>query len=390
MATDEDRVLIAGAGIGGLTLAAALRHAGLECLVLERAPAFAPLGAGITVQPNGLRSLAPLGMDGAVVAAGEKLAELSIRHWRGATLSRMDGASFPRLFGAPAVAIHRAKLHAVLLSANGEVGVRLGFEVARFEEAATSVAVVARDGERLTGSLLVAADGLNSAVRAQLLGDGPPRYAGYTSWRGVTPPCDLVPAGATSESWGPGARFGIVPIGGGRVYWFATANAPAGGTDAGLETLLARFGEWHAPIAELLRATPAAAILRTDISDRPAAPRWSAGRVTLLGDAAHPMTPDLGQGGCQAIEDAVVLAGALSEARSAGEDLAAALLRYERRRAPRANRVVDQARRFGAVGQWSAGPLRGLRDLMVRLTSRGAVRTLNWLYAFEPSTLGTD
>jgi 2-polyprenyl-6-methoxyphenol hydroxylase-like FAD-dependent oxidoreductase len=200
-----------------------------------------------------------------------------------------------------------------------------------------------------------------------MLGDGEPLYAGYTCWRGVTaeggPPVE-----ETSETWGPGRRFGLVPIDRGRIYWFATLNAPAGGRDepgkarARLEAL---FAGWHPPVAEILAATPEEAILRNDILHRLPAPRWIEGHVALLGDAAHPMTPNLGQGACQAIEDAVILADCLA-AESA--DPARALRNYELRRKPRADGFVRAALRLGRLAQIENGAGRWVRDRLLGLT----------------------
>jgi 2-polyprenyl-6-methoxyphenol hydroxylase-like FAD-dependent oxidoreductase len=164
------------------------------------------------------------------------------------------------------------------------------------------------------------------------------------------------------------------------VYWFATANTPAGGKDGDVTAeLLARFGHWHAPIGDLLRHTRPERILRTDIADRAPVRRWTSARVALLGDAAHPMTPNLGQGACQAIEDAVVLARLLA----AGGAMADVLGAYAARRVPRANGIVTQAHRMGAVGQLENGLARGLRDGALRLFGErlGAVG-LDGLYGF--------
>ena len=183
-----------------------------------------------------------------------------------------------------------------------------------------------------------------------------------------------------SESWGRGARFGLVAIDGDRVYWFATANVAAGGRETSKRDLLARFGDWHEPIGAVVEATPDASILRTDIADREPVEDWGEGRVTLLGDAAHPMTPNLGQGGCQAIEDAVVLDLCLT----AHPIVMAALRDYEDRRRARTARVVTEARRFGDIGQLENGALRALRNAAVRWTPLSATqRSLRWLYDFD-------
>lgn len=176
----------------------------------------------------------------------------------------------------------------------------------------------------------------------------------------------------TSEAWGPGRRFGMVPIERGRVYWFATLNTPPGGRDEPRQarsTLLRLFGDWHLPIAALLEATPEEAILRNDILHRMPVRTWGTGRVTLLGDAAHPMTPNLGQGACQAIEDAVVLANCLRDAA----DPIQALRHYETRRIPRANGFVLGSLRLGRIAQWESGAARW-RNRLFALTPADAMR----------------
>jgi 2-polyprenyl-6-methoxyphenol hydroxylase-like FAD-dependent oxidoreductase len=358
-------VAIAGAGIGGLTLAVALRRRGIEAVVLESAPELAPLGAGLALQPNAMRALASLGIDQAVRAAGAAIARAAVLDQRGRLIgAEHDVAAMAALLGAPTVAVHRARLHQVLLDALGAHHVRLGARVTGLHAGADRVEVEIAGGTTVTTELLVGADGLRSMVRAQLLGDGEPRYAGYTSWRGVTQAGAVPPLPRMSESWGHGLRFGMVDIGHGETYWFAVANAPAQGRDGDVKAeLLARFGDWHAPVRALIEATPPARILRTDICDRPPVRSWHRGRVVLLGDAAHPMTPNLGQGACQAVEDAVVLADRLA----AEPDLERALLAYEGRRVPRANGMVTASRRFGAVAQWGNPLAVGLRNAGLRL-----------------------
>ena len=243
------------------------------------------------------------------------------------------------------------------------------------------VVVELEDGEEVKADLLVGADGLHSAVRQVMRGREPLRYAGYTSWRALVEDVDLARSDRFTESWGPGHRFGIAPIGHRRVYWFAVADAPPGGTDAGdpREGLLARFAGWHEPIEAMIRAAAPDRILRTDIYDRPPIDRWIEGYVTLLGDAAHPMTPNLGQGGCQAIEDAVVLASALARF---GE-VQPALLHYQTRRLARANSFVVRSWRFGQIAHLRTPTMRWLRDKALRaipasFTARAAARDLEF------------
>ncbi|MFW6050055.1 MAG: FAD-dependent monooxygenase [Myxococcota bacterium] len=378
------RIVIVGGGIGGLGAGVALRRAGHDVCVLERAPELLPLGAGLTIQPNALRALEQLGLADAVRARGRGFSG-QIRHFRGRVLMDASAERLVRMAGELPVGVHRADLQDLLFEAVGAENVRLGAAVEGFEEGDGRIAARLAGGGEEPADVLVGADGIRSAVRSQLLGDGAPRYAGYTCWRGVCEAGEALLEGYPGgETWGPGCRFGVVPIGSGRVYWFAVANAPEGGTDpdGGKAAVQARFAEFHAPIPALVDATPADAIFRADIHDRPPVPRWGAGRVTLLGDAAHAMTPNLGQGACQALEDALVLARCLDAEPG---DPAAALRAYEGRRIPRANRFVREAWRLGRLGQLEGPVARGLRDLALRLQPPSiALGAMRWMFDFAP------
>ncbi|MGE6762328.1 FAD-dependent monooxygenase [Corallococcus interemptor] len=371
-------VLIAGAGIGGLTLACALQRAGIRATVFERAEALRPVGAGLIVQMNAAVALRRIGLCDAVVAEGQRAKQTLILDSKGARITAVDVGSLQDELGIPMVSVHRARLQAVLRAHAGpEEAVRLGVSVTGFQDDGAHVTVTLSTGETVTGDVLVGADGLRSAVRTGLLGAQPTRYSGYTSWRGVCVGADLVQPGHFTETWGPGARFGIVPISHGEVYWYATLNAPAGAEDAPGQTLAVlqeRFAGWHAPITQLIAATPPERVLRTDIHDRPPVPRWSRGRVTLLGDAAHPMTPNLGQGGCQAIEDGVVLGECLAAPGSVEDALRA----YESRRVKRANALVVRSHQVGRVAQWETGVARFVRDALFRRVPQSAARRQLW------------
>jgi 2-polyprenyl-6-methoxyphenol hydroxylase-like FAD-dependent oxidoreductase len=368
------RALIVGAGIGGLTAALAIRRAGRDVEVYERAPEIGEVGAGITVQPNAIAALRALdaGLARAVIEAGHVPERIRILDPRGHVLSELNTLSAFEEVGAVWVALHRAALQRILYDAVGCSEVRIAAEAIGFEAGPEAVTLRLRDGSSSAGAILVGADGLRSVIRAQLLRDGAPRYAGYTTWRGVAEGFGEHRF-ETTETWGCGRRFGVVPIGDGRVYWYAALNAPASGHDAPAEPrakLSELFGGWHPPIAELLSKTAGAAIVRTDIADRRKASRWSAGRVTLLGDAAHPMTPDLGQGACQAIEDAVVLGRCLAKQPVA----TLALLDYDRLRRDRADHVVSAARHLGRVAQLENRFACAVRDAVVRWTPQALNR----------------
>jgi 2-polyprenyl-6-methoxyphenol hydroxylase-like FAD-dependent oxidoreductase len=359
-------VVIAGAGIGGLTLAVALKRRGVRVTLLEREAELRPAGAGLALSPNAVVALKQLDLADAALGVGAVINRSAILDAAGRPLgAEIDAARLARDLGAPIVALHRARLHEVLLHAVGRDTVRQGMAISRYEQDTDRVAVFCSNGARMDTSLLVGADGLRSTVRAQLVGDGEPVYAGYTSWRGVTPAGAVPTPSRMTESWGHGERFGIVDIGFGQIYWFAVATAAPGGSDGDVRReLLSRFAGWHEPVRAIIEATPAAQILRTDISDRRPIHRWHEGRVVLLGDAAHPMTPNLGQGAGQAIEDAVVLGRCLANADEPG----AALGQYERLRIARANSIVRGSRALGAVGQLRNPVAVWLRNTAMRLT----------------------
>jgi 2-polyprenyl-6-methoxyphenol hydroxylase-like FAD-dependent oxidoreductase len=358
-------VVVAGAGIGGLTLALALRRRGVRVKVFERAAHLTVAGAGIALPANGVKALQALSLGQSVTSSGMVVARAAILDARGRPLGpQVDLTPLYNSMGASLVALHRARLHSILLDAVGSDVVITGRQVASFEQNESSVHVALMDGDRVDADLLIGADGLHSVVRAQLVGKHPPEYSGYTSWRGVTPGHAVQVPNRTSESWGRGERFGIVPIGFGEIYWFAVANAPPNGRDVDVRReLMERFESWHEPIAAIIDATPPDRIVRTDICDRPPIERWHQGRIALLGDAAHPMTPNLGQGAGQAIEDAVVLAECLAT-MPVLED---ALTRYEQRRVARANSIARASRRLGAMAQWSHPVAAWVRDRVMSL-----------------------
>lgn len=348
--------------------------------MFERAERFAPVGAGIVIQPNAALALRIGGIESQVLGRGAVTEQLRIRNDRGRVLSSMAARDLQSRFGAGVFGFHRATLHAALADLIPPDWIRVDATVRSCGQDAGAAFVELETGERVEGCGVVGADGLRSVVRSRMTPPGEPIYSGYTSWRGVAPRGSLWPAGHMSESWGRGARFGLVSIDGDRIYWFATANVSAGGRDASKAELLRRFAGWHDPIRAAIEATPEDAILRTDIADREPLERWSDGRITLMGDAAHPMTPNLGQGGGQAIEDAVVLDLCLSKA----PDVAAAFRDYESRRVARTSRVVMEARRLGRVGQMENAAGRALRDFAVRLTpSSATLGALRWLYDFD-------
>jgi 2-polyprenyl-6-methoxyphenol hydroxylase-like FAD-dependent oxidoreductase len=368
-------IIIVGAGIGGLTAAIALRQAGFDVEVYERTAELKEIGAGIGLAPNATRALKHLGLMQQVIDRGTIIEAIVTYNSRG----KMLGRTPTNLLEVPSVCLHRADLQQVLLSALPAKCVRLGEEFVELKKAGTGVRAHFASGRTASGYALIGADGLRSRVRAQLVNDGAPVYRGYQCWRGV---CSRPASEVLTETCGLGIRVGIVPIGFRGTAWWCCANEPeATKEDPGdvKSKLLTWIGNWHQPIPEVLGATEPKAIIKTSVLDRRPVRTWSKGCCTLLGDAAHPMTPNMGQGGCMAIEDGFVLARCLS----ASPDAETALKRYERLRYSRTAAMVKVSRYFGAMGQWQNPGAAWLRNIVLRFGSgkastRGYVKFLSY------------
>ena len=371
----EPKILIIGAGIGGLTAAIALRQAGFAIEVLERASELREVGAGIALSPNAMRALNYLGVMQSVVDRGTVLEAVISYSSRGEIISSLS----TKQTDMPNVSLHRAELQKVLSSALPPDCVHPGEELLRIQNSDSEVTAHFASGHSVSGDALIGADGLRSRVRAQLIGDGKPIYRGYQCWRGV---CPHPASNVLTETFGLGVRMGVVPIGPRGTAWWCTANEAESASDdpnGAKGKLLRWLGNWHQPIPAVIEASDPSAIIKTAIYDRAPVKKWSNGRCTLLGDAAHPTTPNMGQGGCMAIEDAVVLTRCLSHYG----DPAAAFQAYERLRYPRTTTVTRVSRHYGSIGQWEE-PLAGwFRETLLRLGSgkaatRGYLKFVNY------------
>ncbi|MFD5622471.1 FAD-dependent monooxygenase [Streptomyces yangpuensis] len=383
MSAVQRHAVVAGAGIGGLTAALALHRTGWRVTVCERAPGPAAVGAGIVLAPNALRALDAIGFDITRTAGRTLPAAMGLRRPDGRWLTRADTTALAARYGGPPLALHRSALADALAGELPEGTVRYGVAVTSVD-GADGFPVVRTSAGDLDGSadLVVAADGIHSPLRRRYFPDHPGlRHSGETAWRTVLP-ASAGPAGtATAETWGRGERFGVVPLADGRTYVYATALAPEGYRPADVRTeLLRRYGTWHDPIPALLERIDPAAVLQHDLYDLAAPlPRFHHGRLVWLGDAAHAMTPNLGQGGCQAVEDAVVLAHLLDGAGTGG--VPAALAAYSAARCARTDAIRVRARRAGRIAALTHPVAVALRDLAVRATpDRAAQRALDDIF----------
>jgi 2-polyprenyl-6-methoxyphenol hydroxylase and related FAD-dependent oxidoreductases len=348
----ERSAIVVGGGISGLSAAIALRQRGWRVRVLERTPGSTAVGAGISLWANALRAFDRIGVGERIRAFALPERNAGIRSQNGRFIARVDADELARHVGE-VVILHRADLLAVLSEAAAGL-TQDGVEVLSVSSTSDR-AEVRHAGGVESADLVIGADGIHSVVRRALWPEArPPRYAGYTAWRSVTPPLSIEEE--AGETWGRGMRFGYAGLSDGRVYWYATANVPAGVRAADeLAELRERFADWHEPIPTLVRA--ATTVLRHDIYELPDLPSYVRGRVALVGDAAHAMTPNLGQGGCQAVEDVATLATLLDE-----HDVPEALARYDALRRPHTQAVVRRSRIAGQLGQWSSPLAVALRD----------------------------
>ncbi|WBQ05922.1 FAD-dependent monooxygenase [Kribbella sp. CA-293567] len=350
-------VIVVGAGIGGVTAAVALEQCGWQVTVLERAPELGEVGAGLSIWPGAAAVLAELGVEG-VIDAARAGGSAGMRRWDGRRIVDAAGLGVEM-----PVMIHRAELHRLIAGRLGPaVAIRTGTTVTGVRQDETGVVVTASrlvvGDQEYRAELVVAADGIRSVVRGLLYPRyGGPRYSGYTAYRGIAEVETLDQGG---ETWGRGQRFGFAKLIDGRYYWYATANREAGGEG---DDVRERFAGWHHPIPALIAGS--SAVLRNDIYDLPTPlVPFVQGRVVLLGDAAHAMTPNMGRGACSAIEDA----GALARVLRAGKDLAA----YDAERRPATSKLVKRSRQIGVLGQLDGKLACTVRDAVLGLGGKVA------------------
>jgi 2-polyprenyl-6-methoxyphenol hydroxylase-like FAD-dependent oxidoreductase len=341
------RAAVVGAGIGGLAAGIALRQAGWEATVYEAAPELKPLGAGLSIWPNGVRALRALGL--AELAATAPRPAGALRRADGSALAAFDPEVLEARFGAPLVGFHRADLHQELLAALGPERLRTGMRLGDVADGELRFG----DGSTVRADLIVGADGLESTVRGALLGDGEPLDSGIVAFRGVAQLDGPVPAG---EWWGRGSAAGLLELGGGRAYWYLTRRGEP--DRAALPALAAEYGE---PIREAVNRTDEEQVLVHRLYDRDPVSSWSRGTATLLGDAAHPMLPFLGQGACSALEDAVALGAAMT----AEGGVEAALAAYEQDRVKRTAALVAGSRKAAKAALLKSGAARRVRNALV-------------------------
>ena len=354
---------IIGGGIGGISAAVALRHCGIKAVVYERAGKLREFGAGMMLWANASRVLNELGLLNKVIAVSGQTNNFYVRKSSGEILLKIATGDFD----VPSVCVPRADLLSILVSVIPPEQIKTGHEFNHLTQTADKVRVEFTNGAAAEHDILIGADGVYSRIRKEIFGFRQPIYRGYMVWRGIGYYAGSeMPPDSSSETWGKGRRFGILNTGNKSLTWYATANIPADHRDSGSgrkAELLEMFAGWHLPINELINSTPDEIIMKNGALDHTSTRNWVVGRIALLGDAAHACTPNLGQGGGMAIEDALVLAKCLQTETSVGT----ALHLYEKRRISRTRHIQQRARMIGKIGQWENSVFVAGREIAANL-----------------------
>ena len=381
--------IVVGAGFGGLTAAVGLLQRGWEVIVVERAAELRPVGSGLAVAPNGLRALDTVGAGDPVRKLAAFQGDAAVTRADGRVISRIESKAMIRRFGDAVIPATRSSVIDVLTALLPPAALLLGVAATGVEAGDVSRRPrLLTDSGPLEADLIVAADGVNSVLRKALFPEHPGAvYSGITAWRLLvpTPAGDFLPG----EVWGGGRVFGITPLADGRTYAYAADHAEPGVTypDEKAE-LLRRFGDWHVPVPQLISAAAPETILHNDIYEiATPLPAYHRGAVAILGDAAHAMTPHLGQGANQAMEDGVTLAALVGPAKDSAE-VTTALAQYTALRAPRGADMVRRSHRMGALTQSTSRPKQALRNLGMSLVGRVvpdlALRAMDPVVAWQP------
>jgi 2-polyprenyl-6-methoxyphenol hydroxylase-like FAD-dependent oxidoreductase len=356
---------IIGGGIAGLTTAIALRRMGIDAMVVEAAPEFRPVGAGLSLAVNAMQAFSEIGIADAVIAAGRKIDAITIFDQRGHVISKTNTERVNAKYGISNFSIHRADLHRVLYSFLSPDLITLGKRSAGIEKIEGGYRVFFEDGSSMDSSYLIIAEGIHSPLRTSIVPGSKQRYAGYTCWRGIVE--NKKDLEMVSETWGPNGRFGIVPLANRQIYWFATKSVKEPGSkfkDFTRTDLIHNFRDYHEPVVELIEATPQDQIIWNDIFDLEPMNRYAYGDLVFLGDAAHATTPNLGQGACMAIEDAVVLANCLKK----NSRVSMAFECFQQKRMKRTHAIVRNSRQLGEIAQMEGPVLCKIRNFVIRNT----------------------
>jgi 2-polyprenyl-6-methoxyphenol hydroxylase-like FAD-dependent oxidoreductase len=381
----KKKIIINGGGICGLTTAIALQNLGFEIEIYEVAAAFKAVGAGLVLSANALEALKAIGILASVTNVGNNIEHFYIKSDKGGVLSETNS---PKVVvsansAVRTISIHRADLHQVLLDQlNDSVKLFTKKKAIGFNSIDNKVELVFEDGTKTTGDYLLACDGIHSNIRKQLVPNISIRYAGYTCWRGVLEHnIENFDTTFATETWGKNGRFGVVPLTKNRIYWFACINSKKAENEFyktySIQQLQENYKEYHFPISEALLLTKQENIFWDDISDFKPLKKLAFGNVLLMGDAGHATTPNMGQGACQAIEDAAILKLCFKKETT----IEIAFESFEQLRLPRTTQIVNNSWTFGKLAQISNGLGINMRNFMIKHTPESVTKKqIDFLY----------
>ncbi|MCL7988186.1 FAD-dependent monooxygenase [Sphingobacterium sp. lm-10] len=380
---------IIGGGVAGLSMGIALSSIAKDFLIFEQAEVLRGIGAGFGLAANAMRAFDYLGLRQEAEQIGFYTETYNILDDRGRVLIAPDTERLGTQYNQKNLTVHRADLHRFLQSKIQDDQLLLGKRVQRYEQQKDSISLFFQDGSTYHCRYLIVADGVKSPIRQQLIPASKPRYAGYTCWRATI---DNTGIGLQhgSETWGTKGRFGMTPLVHNRVYWYACINAKAQDDtfkNYTPDNLLRHFGDYHAPIPEIIRQTAQEDLIWNDIIDIKPLSQFAYGPILLIGDAAHATTPNMGQGACQALEDVAVLTDELKKSQSAE----LAFIHFERRRLARTRYITDTSWQIGKIAQWSNPILVPIRNAMMRaMPAKWSEASLNKLLKQDFLTINSS
>lgn len=347
----EVEIAIIGGGIAGLATAVALHTLGHKAHIFESAPAFQPLGTSLSLWPNAVACLSDWGLDKTLTDLGAPIDQIAWRQPDGRPYFIQPLAEIHAELGHQGICIRRSDLHATLMDAIAPDQLHAGHELTQFQDTGDAVKLHFANGKTATAKHVIAADGINSKIRKEIFNDGPPTYCGYGAWLGLSSAPSPTPVfNECCEFIGKDGRFGVLETGNDTRYWFFIANQETPSTSATLtdtKAVLNLISHWPAPFQDLVENTEPSKVTKVAFYDRKVARNWGAGNITLIGDAIHPFLPNLGQGACQAIEDAHLIAKGIYDGKT-GPDLTKWLTHSRRKRVSIMQR---DSRKTGALGQ---------------------------------------
>ncbi|MCH2231715.1 MAG: FAD-dependent monooxygenase [Crocinitomicaceae bacterium] len=352
---------IIGGGIGGLTTAIALEQCGCKVRIFEGAQFIKPVGAGIIIASNAMQVFDRLGLKEEVMNCGNSVSTLNITQENLNLLSRIDLSSFERKFGVKNTAIHRGTLQRILINQIEKQSIFLDHELSAVTKTEDKHILEFTNGKKIESSFIIGADGLNSIVRKQAFSLTHKRSANQICWRGVTDyELPVKHQNELIEAWGRTGRFGFVQIAPKKVYWYALkASSKYKVEEANIQDF---FKEFNPLVKKLIQSTKTSDIHLADIQDLKPIRNWCHGTVCLIGDAAHAATPNMGQGACQAIEDAYVLSKCINK-----YELSLAFKQFQSIRKTKANHVVNLSWTIGKISHWTNPIAIEIRNLLIKI-----------------------